>query len=169
MALVACMALCSLPVPLTIPVIPAHTPLPAICAQEAPKAIDLGVCVKWAAKDIGPEADIPEGWRLPTLAEIRELREACTQSVEEKDGAELIVFTAKNGNSVSFLYHMGSRSARQSIRGQQISVLASLTQFLIMHTLQKQAFDGIEIKRPAICGAFAADCSALVTPTGNPL
>jgi len=50
-------------------VIPAHTPLPAICAQEAPKAIDLGVCVKWAAKDIGPEADIPEGWRLPTLAE----------------------------------------------------------------------------------------------------
>ena len=59
MALVACMALCSLPVPLTIPVIPAHTPLPAICAQEAPKAIDLGVCVKWAAKDIGPEADIP--------------------------------------------------------------------------------------------------------------
>lgn len=59
MALVACMALCSLPVPLTIPVIPAHTPLPAICAQEAPKAIDLGVCVKWAAKDIGPEADTP--------------------------------------------------------------------------------------------------------------
>lgn len=59
MALVACMALCSLPVPLTIPVIPAHTPLPAICAQEAPKAIDLGVCVKWAAKDIGPEADLP--------------------------------------------------------------------------------------------------------------
>ena len=35
MALVACMALCSLPVPLTIPVIPAHTPLPAICAQES--------------------------------------------------------------------------------------------------------------------------------------
>ena len=64
------------------------------CAQEAPKAIDLGVSVKWAAKDIGPEADIPEGWRLPTLAEIRELREACTQSVEEKDGAEWIVFTA---------------------------------------------------------------------------
>jgi len=31
--------------------------------------------------------------------------------------------------------------------------------------LQKQAFDGIEIKRPANCGAFAADCSALVTPT----
>ena len=28
------------------------------CAQEAPKAIDLGVSVKWAAKDIGPEADI---------------------------------------------------------------------------------------------------------------
>ena len=56
MALVASMALCSLPVPLTIPVIPAHTPLPAICAQEAPKAIDLGVCVKWAAKDIGQES-----------------------------------------------------------------------------------------------------------------
>lgn len=82
------------------------------CAQEAPRAIDLGVSVKWAAEDVGPEADIPEGWRLPTLAEIRELREACTQSVEEKDGAEWIVFTAKNGNSVSFLYPMGSRSAR---------------------------------------------------------
>lgn len=83
------------------------------CAQEAPEAIDLGVCVKWAAKDIGPEADIPEGWRLPTLAEIRELREACTQSVEEKDGQEWIVFTGKNGNSISFLYPMGSRSARE--------------------------------------------------------
>ena len=83
------------------------------CAQEAPEAIDLGVCVKWAAKDIGPEAGIPEGWRLPTLAEIRELREACTQSVEEKDGQEWIVFTGKNGNSISFLYPMGSRSARE--------------------------------------------------------
>ena len=38
--------------------------------------------------------------------------------------------------------------------------------FFISMPLQKQAFDGIEIKRPAICGAFAADCSALVTPTG---
>ena len=37
--------------------------------------------------------------------------------------------------------------------------------FISMH-LQKQAFDSIEIKRPAICGALAADCSALVTPTG---
>lgn len=83
------------------------------CAQEAPKAIDLGVCVKWAAKDIGPEVDIPDGWRLPTLAEIKELREACSQSVEEKDGQEWIVFTAKNGNSISFLYPMGSRSARE--------------------------------------------------------
>ena len=83
------------------------------CAQEAPKAIDLGVCVKWAAKDIGPEVDIPDGWRLPTLAEIKELREACSQSVEEKDGQEWIVFTGKNGNSISFLYPMGSRSARE--------------------------------------------------------
>lgn len=113
MALVACMALCSLPVPLTIPVIPAHTPLPAICAQEAPKAIDLGVCVKWAAEDVGPEADIPEGWRLPTLAEIRELREKCIQSAQEKDGQEWIMFTGKNGNSISFLYPIGSRSARE--------------------------------------------------------
>lgn len=24
------------------------------CAQEAPKAIDLGVSVKWAAEDVGP-------------------------------------------------------------------------------------------------------------------
>ena len=82
------------------------------CAQDAPKTVDLGLSVKWAAEDILPETDIPEGWRLPTLAEIRELRENCTQSAEEKDGQEWILFTAKNGNSVSFLYPMGSRSAR---------------------------------------------------------
>ena len=42
-------------------------------------------------------------------------------------------------------------SSRQSIRGQQTSVLASLTQFLIMHTLQKQAFDSMHNKKhPAI-------------------
>ena len=82
------------------------------CAQEAPKAIDLGLSVQWAAEDTLPEADIPDGWRLPTLAEIRELRENCTQGGEEKDGEEWILFTAQNGNSVSFLYPIGSRSAR---------------------------------------------------------
>ena len=60
---------------------------------------------------IGAKADIPEGWRLPTLAEIRELREKCIQSAQEKDGQEWIVFTGKNGNSISFLYPIGSRSA----------------------------------------------------------
>lgn len=89
------------------------------CAQEAPKAVDLGFSVKWASEDIGPEVDIPEGWRLPTLAEIKELRETCTQSMEEKDGEDWIVFTSQNGNSVSFLYPMGSRSAREfGIAGQ---------------------------------------------------
>jgi hypothetical protein len=59
-------------------------------------------------------------------------------------------------------------SSRHSIRGQQTSVLASLTQFLIMHTLQKQAFDSMHNKKTShkICGMFAADFSALVTPTG---
>ena len=85
----------------------------AACAQETPKAVDLGLSVKWASEDIGPEADIPEGWRLPTLAEIRELREKCIQSAQEKDWQEWIVFTGKNGNSISFLYPMGSRSARE--------------------------------------------------------
>lgn len=83
------------------------------CAQEAPGAVDLGLSVKWAAEDIGPEADIPDGWRLPTLAEIKELREGCTQSFTEKDGEEWVVFTAENGNSIAFLYPMGSRSARE--------------------------------------------------------
>ena len=82
------------------------------CAQEAPKAVDLGLSVKWAVEDTSPETDIPEGWRLPTLSEIRELRENCTHSTEVKDGQEWILFTAKNGNSVSFLYPVGSRSAR---------------------------------------------------------
>lgn len=81
-------------------------------AQEAPKAIDLGLSVKWAAEDTAPNMDIPDGWRLPTLAEIRELRESCTQSAEEKDAEDWFVFTAKNGNSISFLYPLGSRSAR---------------------------------------------------------
>ena len=83
------------------------------CAQEAPKAVDLGLSVKWAAEDIGPEVDIPEGWRMPTLAEIKELRENCTQSAQDKDGEEWVVFTGKNGNSVCFLYPIGSRSARE--------------------------------------------------------
>ena len=83
------------------------------CAQNGPKATDLGLSVKWAAEDIGPETDIPDGWRLPTLAEIKELREGCTQSAMEKDGEDWIVFTAENGNSVRFLYPIGSRSARE--------------------------------------------------------
>ena len=82
------------------------------CAQEVPKAVDLGLSVKWAVEDIGPEVPVPEGWRMPTLAEIKELREGCTQSFTEKDGEEWIVFTAKNGNSIAFLYPVGSRSAR---------------------------------------------------------
>ncbi len=82
-------------------------------AQEAPKAVDLGLSVQWAAEDIGPEVDIPDGWRMPTLAEIKELRENCTQSAQDKDGEEWVVFTGKNGNSVCFLYPIGSRSARE--------------------------------------------------------
>ena len=85
----------------------------AACAQNTPQAVDLGLSVKWATEDIGPEVEIPEGWRLPTLAEIKELREGCTQSALEKDGEDWIVFTAPNGNSVSFLYPIGSRSARE--------------------------------------------------------
>ncbi|MBQ4390099.1 MAG: hypothetical protein II824_09075, partial [Bacteroidales bacterium] len=57
-------------------------------AQAEPKAIDLGLSVQWASEDIGPEVEIPEGWRLPTLAEIKELREGCTQSAAEKDGQD---------------------------------------------------------------------------------
>lgn len=88
-------------------------------AQAEPKAVDLGLSVQWAAGDIGPETAIPEGWRLPTLAEIKELREGCTQSAAEKDGQDWIVFTGNNGNSISFLYPMGSRSAREfGIAGQ---------------------------------------------------
>ena len=82
-------------------------------AQEAPKAVDLGLSVQWADVDIAPEVDIPEGWRMPTLAEIKELRENCTQSAQDKDGEEWMVFTGKNGNSVCFLYPIGSRSARE--------------------------------------------------------
>ena len=82
-------------------------------SQEAPKAVDLGLSVKWASEDIGPETEIPEGWRLPTLAEIKELRESCTQSALKTDGQDWVVFTGKNGNSISFLYPMGSRSARE--------------------------------------------------------
>ena len=82
------------------------------CAQEIPVAVDLGLSVQWADEDIAPETVIPSGWRLPTLAEIKELREACSQTALEKDGEEWVVFTAKNGNSISFLYPVGSRSAR---------------------------------------------------------
>lgn len=82
-------------------------------ACAGPKAVDLGLGVKWAEEDIAPQTDIPEGWRMPTIAEIKELREACTQSSMEKDGQEWIVYTAKNGRSISFLYPMGSRSARE--------------------------------------------------------
>ncbi len=82
-------------------------------AQEAPKAVDLGLSVQWGDVDIAPEVDIPEGWRMPTLAEIKELRENCTQSALDKDGEEWVVFTGKNGNSVCFLYPIGSRSARE--------------------------------------------------------
>jgi len=84
----------------------------SVCAQETPKAIDMGLSVMWADEDTSPEVDIPNGWRLPTLAEIRELRENCVQGAEQKDGQDWILFTANNGNSVSFLYPMGSRSAR---------------------------------------------------------
>ncbi len=83
------------------------------CAQEGPKAVDLGLSVQWAAEDLGPEADIPKGWRLPTLSEIQELQEGCTQSTEERDGSEWVVFAASNGNTLSFFYPMGSRSARE--------------------------------------------------------
>ena len=83
------------------------------CAQEIPGAVDLGLSVQWADEDIAPETAIPPGWRLPTLAEIKELREACSQTTLEKDGEEWMVFTGKNGNSISFLYPMGSRSARE--------------------------------------------------------
>ena len=62
-------------------------------AQEAPKAVDLGLSVQWGDVDIAPEVDIPEGWRMPTLAEIKELRENCTQSAQDKDGEEWVVFT----------------------------------------------------------------------------
>lgn len=82
-------------------------------AQEAPKAVDLGLSVQWGDVDIAPEVDIPEGWRMPTLAEIKELRENCAQSALDKDGEEWVVFTGKNGNSVCFLYPIGSRSARE--------------------------------------------------------
>lgn len=82
------------------------------CGQDASQAVDMGLSVKWAAEDTLPEADIPDGWRLPTLAEIQELRENCVQGAEEKDGEDWIVFTAKNGNSIVFLYPIGSRSAR---------------------------------------------------------
>jgi len=85
----------------------------AACAQEGPKAVDLGLSVKWADEDIAPEVEIPEGWRIPSLAEIKELREGCTQSTIEKDEREWIVYTAENGASISFLYPMGSRSARE--------------------------------------------------------
>lgn len=81
-------------------------------AQEAPKAVDLGLSVLWADVDTAPEADIPAGWRMPSLAEIKELREGCTQSVEDREREEWVVFTAKNGNSISFLWPIGSRSAR---------------------------------------------------------
>lgn len=81
-------------------------------AQHVPKAVDLGLSVMWALEDTSPETIIPDGWRLPTLAEIRELRENCIQGVKEKDGQEWIVFTAENGNVISFLYPAGSRSAR---------------------------------------------------------
>ena len=82
-------------------------------ACAGPKAVDLGLSVKWAEEDISPKMEIPEGWRMPTLAEIKELRETCTQSSTEKDGQQWIVFTAKNGNSIAFLYPMGRRSARE--------------------------------------------------------
>ena len=82
-------------------------------ACAGPTAVDLGLSVKWAEEDISPKMEIPEGWRMPTLAEIKELRETCTQSSTEKDGQQWIVFTAKNGNSIAFLYPMGSRSARE--------------------------------------------------------
>ena len=83
------------------------------CAQDAPRAVDLGLSVKWADADVESADAIPEGWRLPTLAEIRELREGCMQSVVEKDGQEWVIFTGKNGNSTMFLYPIGSRSARE--------------------------------------------------------
>ena len=109
-------------------------------AQEAPKAVDLGLSVNWAVEDTSPETDIPDGWRLPTLAEIRELREKCTQGVEDKDGQEWIVFTAKNGNSVSFLYPIGSRSARSfSITG---SDGCYLKEIILNPLLKKPGRDG---------------------------
>ena len=102
---------------LVILVLLAAVSIPA-CAQRGPKAIDLGLSVKWAEEDIAPETDIPEGWRIPTLAEIKELRQSCAQSSIRKDGQDWIVFTAENGNSIAFLYPMGSRSAREfSIAG----------------------------------------------------
>lgn len=124
----------------------------AACAQEAPRAIDLGLSVKWAAEDTSPETDIPEGWRLPTLAEIRELREACTQSAEEKDAQDWIVFTAKNGNSVSFLYPLGSRSARSfSIAG---SDGCYLREIILNPLLKTQGRDGYftweDLGRPGV-------------------
>ncbi len=84
------------------------------CAQEGLRAVDLGLSVQWAAEDIGPGSPIPDGWRMPSLAEIRELREGCSQSyVEKEDRQEWVIFTGKNGNSISFPYPMGSRSARE--------------------------------------------------------
>ena len=59
-----------------IALIAASLLLSAVCAsaQEAPGAVDLGLSVQWADEDIAPETVIPSGWRLPTLAEIKELR-----------------------------------------------------------------------------------------------
>ena len=52
---------------LILSVLLAAISIPA-CAQQGPQAVDLGLSVKWAVEDIGPEVPVPEGWRMPTLA-----------------------------------------------------------------------------------------------------
>ena len=110
-------------------------------AQESFNTVDLGLSVKWADKDINPESEIPEGWRMPTLAEIKELRESCTQSVQRIDNQDWIVFTGKNGSNVSFLWPMGSRSGRSfGIAGEDGCYLQFINYNPILNTPNKDGY-----------------------------
>ena len=113
MALVACMALCSLPVPLTIPVIPAHTPLPAICARKLQRLLiwesaSNGRPKTSARRPIFRKAGGCLPWR-----KSGNFAKPARNPWKKKMAPSGLYSPRKNGNSVSFLYPMGSRSARE--------------------------------------------------------
>lgn len=64
--------------------------------------------------DDAAQKNLPQGWRMPTQAEMKELREKCTWTWTSKNGTSGYEVKASNGNSI-FLPVTGAYGAKELI------------------------------------------------------